>query len=93
MFNIPRPNVIESDEGFSIEVLGRTGLKYSQGGRILMLDSEILAGPSEIVIYKSSIVGWNPPHDQEILDDKLRDEIIDNIKRAFHFRNIEMEII
>jgi hypothetical protein len=42
MFTIPRNNVIESDEGFSVEVLGRTGLLYTEGARSLQIDSEIL---------------------------------------------------
>ena len=28
MFHIPRVNVIESESGFSIEILGRTGMEY-----------------------------------------------------------------
>ena len=31
MFKIARTNVIESDAGFSVEVLGRTGLLYTEG--------------------------------------------------------------
>jgi hypothetical protein len=31
MFSIPRVNVIESDNGFSVQVLGRVGLCYREG--------------------------------------------------------------
>jgi len=32
-FSEPEPNVIQDSAGFSINVLGRTGLGYTEGGR------------------------------------------------------------
>jgi hypothetical protein len=46
MFTSPRPNLCESSDGFSVEVLGRTGLRYCEGGRQMFVDSEVLSGPS-----------------------------------------------
>jgi hypothetical protein len=40
MFSIPRLNVIESDEGFSVEVLGRTVTSNREGDKVLFVDSE-----------------------------------------------------
>jgi hypothetical protein len=31
--------------GFSVEVLGRTGLRYREAGRQMFVDSEVLTGP------------------------------------------------
>jgi hypothetical protein len=42
MFKETRKNVVESDEGFSIEVLGRTGIKYTEGEKTMFVDSEVL---------------------------------------------------
>jgi len=92
MFEIPRVNVIQSDEGFSVEVLGRTGLLYTEGSRSLHIDSEVLAGPSGLVIYTNSIRSWNPPHDNEAIDKSKRDAIVENVRRAFRFRGLEIEI-
>jgi hypothetical protein len=64
MFKIPRVNVIESDEGFSIEVLGRTGLLYTEGLKSMHIDSEILASPGGIAMLKNSIRAWNPPYEK-----------------------------
>ena len=69
MFSVPRVNVIESDEGFSVEVLGRTGLLYSEGVKSMHIDSEVLASPGGIAIIEKSIRGWNPPHNNELIDD------------------------
>ncbi len=92
MFVIPRVNVIQSDEGFSVEVLGRAGLLYIEGSKSLDIDSEVLAGPSGLVIYKDSIKAWNPPCDNEVIDEGKRDAIIENIRRAFRFRGLEIEV-
>jgi hypothetical protein len=83
MFKIPRVNVIESDEGFSIEVLGRTGLLYTEGLKSMHIDSEILASPGGIAMLKNSIRAWNPPYENESVDDIKRKTIIDNLRRAF----------
>lgn len=93
MFVIPRPNVIQSDEGFSVEVLGRTGLLYTESSRQLHIDSEVLAGPSGLLIYEASIKSWNPPHEREIIDGAKRESIVENIRRAFRFRGFEIEVI
>jgi hypothetical protein len=93
MFEIPRANVIQSDEGFSVEVVGRTGLMYTEGSKSLDVDSEVLAGPSGLVIYADSIRSWNPPHQDEAIDESKRDAIVENIRRAFRFRGLEIEIL
>ena len=82
MFSIPRPNVIESEKGYSVEVLGRTGLRYTDGGRVLHIDSEVLAGPSGIIIYS-----------QSINTEKDKAKIIENIQAAFKFRGFDIQVV
>jgi hypothetical protein len=91
MFKIPRVNVIESDEGFSVEVLGRTGLLYKEGNKSIRIDSEIL-NQDEIAVIQESIRTWGPPYSQETIDDNKRDLIMENIRRAFAFENTKIEI-
>jgi hypothetical protein len=91
MFKIPRVNVIESDEGFSVEVLGRTGLLYIEGEKSIKIDSEVLRS-SEIAVVKESIQKWNPPYDAEIIDDDKREAIIENIRNAFNFSGAYISI-
>lgn len=92
MFKIPKTNVIESDEGFSVEVLGQTGVLYSEGRRTLKVDSEVLAGPAGLVIYTDSITRWAPPDDGQLVDASKRQAIVENIRRAFRFRGLEIEV-
>jgi hypothetical protein len=89
MFTIPRANVIASDDGFSVEVLGRTGVRYVERGRTMTIDSEVLAGPSGLVIYTDSINKWD---DGETVDDVTRQRIVENARAAFRFRGLEIQV-
>jgi hypothetical protein len=92
MFFVPRVNVIESDAGFSIEVLGRTGMRYREAARSLLVDSEVLAPGKGICIASKSIREWEPPHDRELIDSDKKATIINNIKEALAFRNEALEV-
>jgi hypothetical protein len=93
MFRVPRVNVIESDEGFSVEVLGRTGLLYKEGPKSMNIDSEVLASPGGIAVIKKSIRAWDPPYENEIIDDIKRKTIIENIRRAFQSQGDDISIM
>ena len=92
-FSEPRANLIESDSGFSVEVLGRTGLRYSEGARTAFVDSEVLAEPGAILVYRDSMKRWDPPNQSDVLDDSDRERIIENIKHAFEFRGHKLQVI
>jgi hypothetical protein len=49
----PEPNLIESSAGFSVRVLGRTGMRYIEGGRSVWIDSEVLGKPGAIALHKA----------------------------------------
>jgi hypothetical protein len=93
MFSIPRANVIQSDEGFAVEVLGRVGLLYTEGRRTVHLDSEVINGPHGLVLYTSSIRQWDPPNSGESINAAERDRIVQNIRAAFRFRAIEIDVL
>jgi hypothetical protein len=94
MFSAPRVNVIESDSGFSIKVLGRTGLEYREGDKTISIYSEVLISEApSIAIWKSSIRGWNPPHDLEQLSESRREVIVDNIRAALEWSRARLEVI
>ena len=93
MFFIPRVNVIESDAGFSVEVLGRTGLCYREADRSLKVDSEVLMGASGMVVAATSVRTWAPPHEKEVIDDARRKQIVENIQAAFRFQGFEIEVV
>ncbi len=92
MFTNPRPNLYESSEGFSVEVLGRTGMRYREGTRQLFVDSEVLQIPG-IVIYTGRMRHWDAPHQEETVSDAERDRIVGNIRKAAHFYDFELQVI
>jgi immunity protein 74 of polymorphic toxin system len=93
MFTSPRPNLYESSEGFSVEVLGCTGLRYREAGRQMFVDSEVLAGPSAVAVYKETIQNWDPPYDNVPVTDSDRDRILSNIRNAFRSQGFEIDVI
>jgi hypothetical protein len=93
MFQIPRVNVIQSDAGFSIEMLGRTGIEYRESDRAMFVESEILMTDTPTVaIWKDHIRTWKPPHDNEQITEEKRTEILKRICAALKWRNTQVEI-
>ena len=88
MFRRTRPNLIESDEGFSIEEFpGKAGkLIYREGERKVGVSAEMLVGDARYVLYPYKIKTWDPPHENEPIDRDRLEQIIENIRRAYrHF--------
>lgn len=70
-------SAIRSSDGYSIRVLGRTGLEYKDERTTIRIDSESMPDPwLEVVVYTRSI-----PDTPEL----PRMEIIDRLRRAFEF--------
>ena len=90
-FSEPEPNVIESTNGFSVKVLGQTGLRYTEGARSVWIDSEVLAKPRAIALSKKTIRFWEGSGPAEV-SAKDRDQIAGNIKRAFEACGYELQV-
>jgi hypothetical protein len=91
-FSSPRANVVEGDNGVSIEVLGRTGIRYSEPGRSCLVDSEVLATPA-VAVWPSGIRGRDPPHADAPLTDDDRRRILQSIADAFASQGWGLEVI
>ena len=92
-FTVPRPNLYESSSGYSVEVLGRTGLRYVEHERTFFVDSEVLAAPAGILIYRDSIKFWDASDQGEPLSGATRQRIIDNISAALGSQGIAVDVI
>lgn len=92
MFRKRRPSLIESDEGFSVAVLGQTGLRYCEGERAVTIDSEVLMGPTGMIVYPGSIVNWDRPFDKERISDEKRRQILERVKEVFRFEGFEIDV-
>ncbi|MDR1190056.1 MAG: immunity 74 family protein [Verrucomicrobiales bacterium] len=58
----------------------------------MKIDSEVLQGPSGLIVYTDSIVKWQPPHEGDEVDEACRKRIVENIKDAFRFRGLEIQM-
>ena len=91
-FTRPRPTLVRGP-GFSVEELGRTGLRYVEGERVMLVDSEGLAVPSRIAVYRGSITAWQPPFAADPVGREDVTRIIDNIVNALGFCGYKIEVI
>jgi hypothetical protein len=93
MFHQPRVNVIQSDTGFSIEFLGRTGFEYRESDKRMHIESEILDTEiPTVAIWKDWIRAWKPPYDNEEISEEKRVEILKRICAALKWDNTQVEI-
>lgn len=92
-FSTPRPNLYVASDGYSVEVLGRTGLAYRERGRCIFMDSEVLAPPAGIMLYQDTISRWEPPHQDEAVTGAERLRIVANVLAALGSQGIEIQVI
>ena len=91
-FSIPRTNVIQSDEGYSVEVLGPAGLRYSDANRVLFIDSVMLAGSDGVIVYSRSVKVESSINASSSVDAADLKQVIENIREAFRFRGFEIQV-
>ena len=89
MFTIPIGNIIKSDEGFSVQIFSRAGLKYTQNNNSLLIDSEMLMGDYDIVIWAMSIKQWDSG---AAIDENTKNIILDNVIRALTWRGLKVKV-
>ncbi len=76
----------------SIRLLGREGLRYSEGGRSMEIDGEMLVGgDTNWVVYTDSIERWDPPHDAEPVDAEKKAEIVRAVLELLRARRVRAE--
>jgi hypothetical protein len=76
-----------------ITLLGRTGLRYTEGGRSMFVDSEMLARPNGIAVYRESISRWDPPHEADALSEGDRERILASIVAALRLQGLDADVI
>lgn len=75
---------IVSSEGFSVESLGREGMRYSEGDRNLYVFTEYLV-PTGIGIWIKSIERWDHPFSDDEISAEKKEQILTRIQAALAF--------
>lgn len=88
-----QPNLCENTDGFSVEVLGQTGLRYEESGRFILIDSEVTLGSSGMMIYRDSIESWESPNGRQAVVPADRERVIQNIRAAFRYQGFDIDVI
>lgn len=85
-------NIFGGGAGPSVRLLGRAGLRYTEGERVMEVDGEMLVGgPADWVVYTDSITRWQPPHDTEPVSAERKAEIVRAICEALRARGVRVE--
>lgn len=95
MFSEPRVNVIKSSEGFTVEILSRGRLltiRYCEGNHVLNVPAEMAGSAYAFVLLPSSALIWEEPHQDESIDDLVRERILNNIRAAYKFKGFEIMV-
>lgn len=92
-FSNPRPNLYQSDEGYSVELLGRTGMRYIEGDRSMFVDSEVLATPGFKIATRLSVIKhWERPHENDAVSVEDRSRIVRNIRLALEWQGFQLQV-
>ncbi len=91
MFNRQGARIIESDEEFAVERLGKTGIRYYEHDHIMEVQAEI--AKDGVDLWRRSLCTWLPPYEVETIDDAKRDAIITNIRRALESEGDQLFVI
>jgi hypothetical protein len=93
MFRMPKPTMIESDTGFSVELVELSKLVYREGGKKVTLTVEHLVGPAIFVVYLAERSDrWDPPFGAVRISDEEWRRIGDNIREAYRSQGFETEV-
>jgi hypothetical protein len=89
----PDTNLYVSDAGFSVEVLGRTGLLYKEGERVMNVGSEVGPPGLGLAVWAKTIRAWRAPYTNEPVTDEVRERILRNIAEVVAFAKQPLTIM
>lgn len=77
-------------ETFSIKMHGRAGMTYSEGENSLEIDSEMLNGRFDLVVYQGSVTQWSGGSAALVSEDeKVR--IIGNVRQFLESKGLKVD--
>lgn len=88
-----RPNTFQSDPGSAVVLIDRFKLRYREGKRSMLIEQDLQDDPHLIAIERGSILAWEPPNERERVSEEKKDQIIENMRRAFATRGYRLMLL
>ena len=88
---INNANVVSS-EGYTVKY-DRSYVSYVEGKRAIHVEAELILSPLTLIVYTKTIEKWFPPYANEYINDEKKSQIINNIKSALKFLEVNYRMI
>ena len=64
---------------YKVRMSGRSGMTYEEGGRVAYIETEMLTGDIDLVIYFDNLERWQSAHENETISADEKNRIKTNI--------------
>jgi hypothetical protein len=88
-----RPNTFQSDDASAVVFIDRFQLRYREGARSMLIEQDLQDDPRLVAIERGSMRAWEPPHERELLSEEKKDQVIENLRRAFATRGYRLMLL
>ncbi|HEY3373442.1 MAG TPA: Imm74 family immunity protein [Candidatus Aquicultor sp.] len=79
-----------SKKEYKVRLRGRSAVIYEEGERKAILEAEMMAGPTDLVIYLESLRCWQPPYENEVLSSEDKQRIKENITKELEAKGLNI---
>jgi hypothetical protein len=73
--------------------IDRFSIRYREGERSMLIEQDLQSDPHLVAIERASMRSWEPPHQRETVSEGQKDEIIENLRRAFATRGYRLMLL
>ena len=77
---------------FDVKLKGRSGLTYFEETKRMEVDSEMLVGEYNYVVFSDSICSWSAPNENITLSKLDKNRILKNIVTCLQESNIRVQV-
>ena len=76
---------------YKVSIKGRSSVIYAEGQREARIETEMLTGPTDLVIYFEQFRSWQPPFQNDVLSERDRQRIKSNIAKELEASGLTLE--
>lgn len=92
-FSYPRPNLIVSSDGFSVEVRGHNTILYTETDQTIEVFAEqVVIDEPTIIIRRGDIRVWQATGREITVSESERERVLANIRSAFDWKGWKLAV-